>query len=99
LGRRSGRRFPGHCLSVLALIVRWIAARATLVHMVRALPCRHCCQSAINTVTRHRAQRACSTRGRSLRRIPCHHTPGSSDLPSCRTSSSIPGQDPQYPHD
>src|SRR6185437_495380 len=52
--RPLGRSIPSHCLSVLAL--RLIAARGALFDRYRTLPCRHRCQSSINTVTRGRAQ-------------------------------------------
>jgi hypothetical protein len=39
--RLLGRRIPCHCLSVLALIVRLIAAKASPVGTQRALLCRH----------------------------------------------------------
>jgi hypothetical protein len=59
--RSLGRRVLCHCLSVLALIVRLIAAKASPVDTCRALLCRHRCQSSIITVTRDPAQGARST--------------------------------------
>jgi hypothetical protein len=56
LGRSFGRRIACHCLSVLALIARWIAANGTPADLYRAFLCRHCCQSSIITVTRCRSQ-------------------------------------------
>src|SRR6266404_2914496 len=44
--RSLGRRVLCHCLSVLALIVRLIAAKASPVDTCRALLCRHRCQSS-----------------------------------------------------
>jgi hypothetical protein len=64
-----GRRIPCHCLSVLALMVRLIAVKTSLVDTYRAPLYRHRCQSSINTVTRRRAQAACSTSGRVVCRI------------------------------
>jgi hypothetical protein len=58
--RSLGRRVLCHCLSVLALIVRLIAAKASPVDRYRALS-RHRCQSSIITVTRDPAQGARST--------------------------------------
>src|SRR4051794_36448257 len=61
--RPLGRSIPSHCLSVPAL--RLIAVRGALFDRYRTLPCRHRCQSSINTVTRGRAQ---GLIGRSHRR-------------------------------
>src|SRR3954469_2995876 len=69
--RPLGRSIPSHCLSVPAL--RLIAVRGALFDTYRTLPCRHRCQSSINTVTRGLAQ---GLIGRSYRRT----DPGSAEF-------------------
>ncbi len=55
--RSLGRRIPCHCLSVLALIAGWFAAKGAPVDPHRALLCRHRCQSPVFTMSRCRPQR------------------------------------------
>ena len=54
--RSLGRRIPCHCLSVLALIAGWFAAKGAPVDPHRALLCRHRCQSLVFTTGRCRSQ-------------------------------------------
>src|SRR5438105_11305815 len=87
-----GRRVPGHCLSVLALVIGSIAAMASPVDRRRALLCRHRCQSSIDPVARHWTLGAHSTSGRAVRRIPSNHTLPLSNLARRQADSIRPDE-------